>query len=124
MALSLATMRCCAVKEITSLSDYKSDKYWSPTKALRAFGRLAYGYPGAFPFNANFRFVIFTQAGFTGPQAGNGYGDKFAAFITKHQLGEVSMTGPSRNPNSGNMVKVWVWTVDHPRVKAFLTKEN
>ena len=124
--MELNNLRCCGVKEITGLSYTES-----ATKAIRQFGDLTYyrqvkqylgsGHSETVPAPMeNFRYVMFTQANATGGTAT--YGDRFAAFIQKHKLGALIETPYNMNPNSGNNVKVWLWTVDHPRVKALLAK--
>lgn len=38
-------------------------------------------------------------------------GHKLAAFIEQHKIGEVIKSGHRKNPNSGNDIVVWVWTL-------------
>ena len=120
--MELSNLRCCGVKEIAGLSFTTSAQH-----AIRQFGDLTYYrqvkdcnnkiLPAPFE---NFRYVMFTQANMPGGMAK--YGDSFAAFIQKHKLGSLVETPYNLNPNSGNQVKVWLWTVDHPKVKALLAK--
>jgi hypothetical protein len=45
---------------------------------------------------------------------------KFTAFIVQNKLGVVDIaTQPSKNPNSGRNVTVYVWTIDRPALKKF-----
>lgn len=44
-------------------------------------------------------------------------GDKLAKLIKKHKLGTLTVTRPKTNPNSGNKIKVWAWSVDQSKFK-------
>lgn len=106
---------CCGVREIHELSDYQDpeqfllchlcvdEKDWG-----NRYNRSTTVIPG------NFRYAYFTQAG-----EGSTYGTSFAEYIKKHQLGEVIETAFNVNPNSGNQLKMWVWTVNHDALKTW-----
>lgn len=71
-------------------------------------------------YDARWRYAVFTQAG-----KGQSYGRKFAALIRKEKLGEVvqATTKTVKNPNSGNILKAWMWTVNHKNLKAWAQKQ-
>lgn len=71
----------------------------------------------------NFRYAIFSQAGI-GRGQGARYGTNLAAYITRNKLGKVISTGTSINPNSGNLLKVFVWTVDHKALEKWAEKQG
>lgn len=54
--------------------------------------------------------------------SGHKIGHNLAVFIEEHGLGKVIQTKPNRNPNSGNLLTMWVWTVDKKNFKAFWNK--
>ena len=56
-------------------------------------------------------FVLFTQAYLR--DTFDGYGDKLSAFIQQNGLGEVTIAGKERNPNSSNIVTAYFWNVNH-----------
>lgn len=119
----LSSYSCCGVREIGTLGAHRG-----PGEALWAFAsEVGYnGIPGIANRgfgNDRFRFVIFSQAQSV-PGKDLKYGDKFAAYIANHDLGEVISTGIHVNPNSGNHLKVFVWTIDHEAVKSLLTKDS
>ncbi len=58
---------------------------------------------------------IFTQARKTKAQAG--YGFDLANYIENNGLGVVRHSDTAKNPNSGNYVTVFVWTVNHVGLK-------
>lgn len=96
---------CCGVGEIDGLSEHDSAPH-----ALEALLR-----DNNVPRQP---FIIFTQATSTRKE---GYGDRFKAYLEKQGLGEVSVSGYRTNPNSGNFVKVFVWTVNQKAMgKAFV----
>lgn len=97
---------CCGLREMSGIA--------APAGTiLKQFGSYCYndGVGVAFRYeDAKFRHVIFSQAG-----ARSTYGVKLAAFITRHKLGTVVASPTKINPNSGNPLKVWIWTVNHQR---------
>ncbi len=59
-------------------------------------------------------FVVFSD------RSGRGRsGPALAAFIKRHKLGTVVSTRSKKNPNSGNMITIWVWGVDAAALKRF-----
>jgi hypothetical protein len=50
-------------------------------------------------------FVVFSDS------KGCGNGDRLATVIRKHKLGSVTGTVWKRNPNTGNEIKVWIWSL-------------
>jgi len=93
---------CCGVREIHGLSEYSTS-----SAAMKAF------YKAAILANViKFRYVYFAQ---NGPH----YGDKFAAYILENKLGEIIETGSHVNPNSGNKLKMFVWTLNIENLKAW-----
>jgi len=108
---------CCGIREISGLSYHRG-----PRTAMKAFCSV---YPESKspnnPYSSNdsaFRYAVFSQIN----QAK--YGERFAAYIRDNKLGDViETTGKHVNPNSGNVLKVFVWTVDHTAVKQWLKKE-
>ena len=74
---------------------------------------------------SRFRFAIFTEA--HNPtqteDLGPKYGQRFAAMIRKKGLGDLIETGRHINPNSGNKLKVWVWTIDHAALVGWLKED-
>ena len=117
---------CCGVKELNRLSDYNT-----PRSALEGFGTAIYnvdryketGYREhkgePLVQRDNFRYAVFTCA-WSRSSMPKTYGQGFADYIIKHNLGEVIETGVHINPNSNNNLKVWLWTVDHDAVRKHL----
>jgi hypothetical protein len=88
---------CCGVREIDGLSLHRE-----PEDALKGVALSA-------AYDHKWRHAIFTQAG-----KGKRYGVQFAAYITKHKLGTVVASPTKVNPNSGNPLKAFIWTVNWP----------
>jgi hypothetical protein len=113
MPLYFNNMSCCGIKELSGLSGL------TPDSVFKEFGKQAYTKSerdGRYE-NNRWRHAIFSQASV---HAGaNVYGTKFAAYIVKHKLGTVVETEELVNPNSGNYLKAWIWTVDHEAAHAF-----
>lgn len=132
------SMSCCGVREISGLSGHPS----APA-AMRAFVAYVQNpriYPSvaeetkkvkdkdetfAADFNQRFRYVFFTQAN-PAKLSPTGYGFRFAAFIRKHKLGEVVIASEVDhiNPNSGNHLAMWTWTVDHEALNRWAVKDK
>lgn len=111
----LHRMACCGIYEIDDLQRQRT-----PLTNMRQFVTAIAPVPCAYgPYGPSvrvrdqFRYAIFSGT------ARAKYGDRFAAFILDHQLGEVISTGYHINPNSGHRLKVWVWTIDHVALKAW-----
>lgn len=65
-----------------------------------------------------FSHVVFSEA-----KDGSGaYGERFAAYIRRNNLGDVVASGRRVNPNSGNQVKCWVWTLNKRALMAWANK--
>lgn len=102
---------CCGIRELNNLS-----RFGNEVAALKSFAKFVYD-PSK--LNSQFRFAVFSEANNYRTKAG--YGSRFAAFIRENKLGAVIETeGWATNPNSGNPLKVWVWTVDHDAVKEWV----
>lgn len=102
---------CCGVRELHGLSEYST-----PERAMAQLGQLL-GLKAIMVFNdqehvagqnVNWRHLLFGQ------NRTNTYGDRFRAYILEHKLGTVVETDTQVNPNSGNPLKIFVWTVDWP----------
>lgn len=116
--------KCCGVKELHGLSFYSQD----PATFLKFhFRRDRASWEATSEdnyhidrlFSPNFRYAYFTQAG-----RAQTYGEEFATYIKDQQLGEVVETTLNVNPNSGNELKMWVWTVDHDRLGEWAVRNN
>lgn len=105
---------CCGVKELTELRLLDD-----PLKNMQAFVASAYDKGG---FNGRFRYGLFAEANLPNTRYPKTYGKDFAAFILSNELGEVIETRSNINPNSGNAVKVWLWTINHDAVRAWSVK--
>jgi hypothetical protein len=105
-------LSCCGIMELQQLSYHRSN----PVTILKAFGDCFYK-PLYSDMNEKFRYALFSAAG-----KRSAYGNRFAAYIRANKLGDVIETGMHVNPNSGNLLKAFLWTVDHDAVKACLVK--
>ena len=88
-------MSCCGTKELVMVG------YTAPEDLIR---RLV--------FNYRFAHVFFTDV--SGKYRSKGRspsGWALAAYIKKHKLGKVVMSETRINPNSGNALTAWIWTV-------------
>ena len=118
--MELREMKCCGLREMDRLSTHGT-----PEGALQSFALNTVLYTVWDPRNrinvstpiVNFRYVIFTQA-----RKDAFYGENFAALIRKNALGDVVETDFKVNPNSTNLLKVWVWDVDFPKVAECVKK--
>jgi len=114
--MTITSLACCGIKEFGGLSNYTSAKAamtdfckgWSPTRDPSY---------GNYSPNFNCAFAIFSEAG-----SGATYGTKFAAYITKNKLGEVTEVPGKRNPNSGNNVRPFVWALDAKALQTWAQK--
>lgn len=98
---------CCGIREIDGLEYARDCKY-----ALHEFLHRT-------KRNRLFRFAIFSESNFTWNyhHGMTDYGQKLAAYIKQHKLGKVTKSNTAQNPNSGNNVTVWIWSVDWDALK-------
>jgi len=54
-------------------------------------------------------FVMFSDTDHGGSKGGNA----LAEYIRENNLGSIVEAGPRMNPNSGNMIKMWIWSPPH-----------
>jgi hypothetical protein len=89
-------LACCGVRE---LADIRASIF--PENALEALD------------HTKTAFVVFTDV------APYEYGVSLAAYIRKRKLGTVVTMIPKKNPNSGNRLKVWLWSIDQKKWAAW-----
>ena len=104
---SLNGLSCCGVREIDGLRLFgvrKSMKDIAPD--------ILHGCA----------FVIFTGVVSENVSENAQYGQRFAKYIIKNRLGEVTASPRRLNPNSQNMLAVWIWTVDHEALARWVVR--
>jgi hypothetical protein len=102
---------CCGLRELSDLSDTIADNVrtvWEDMKDHETF------YPH----------VFFTDAYARGEKASGTNGYKLAQLIEKNKLGVITASPAKINPNSGNKLVVWVWTVDKKALVAHFIGED
>jgi len=114
--MRLHQMMCCGLRELHGL-EWASGS--GPVHAMTEFIHVACPkrqeykwrngkYMMQYLSRLYFSHVVFSEA-----RDGNGgYGERFAAYIKKNKLGDVVASQRRVNPNSGNQVKLWVWTLN------------
>lgn len=137
----LNRQECCGLREIAGLAGMQPDRALrqlaaemygeelvipAGAKIYKEYGERYYLKDGPWgPFrhylsepeeDCRFRYAVFTQAG-----ARSTYGTKFAAYIQENKLGTVvaATTERHRNPNTGRILKAWIWTVDHDAMRVW-----
>lgn len=108
----LREMNCCGMREMADLEFTDNAKSAMEEFIMEAIPvRDHYNWKNnKYEKLAELRFshVVFSEA-----KDGSGnYGENFAAFIRRHRLGTVVASQRRRNPNSGNLLKFWVWTLN------------
>jgi hypothetical protein len=111
--MHIAPTSCCGLREISGLSYHNT-----PGEAMREFAlgatRLNYVRSG--------RVLVCSHVIFSAADGANDYGDKFAAYIRRHKLGTIAISRRLTNPNSGNPLKVWVWSINKTALLAWARK--
>lgn len=115
---------CCGIREISGLSYCRDKKgLYSAKQAMREVFQQCYGQPPGCQ-DVKWRYAIFSEANPPDAEAPLNYGTKFCAYILENGLGTVIETGNNINPNSENLLKVWVWTMDHDAMRAWGKKSK
>lgn len=118
---------CCGLAELANISDSSGDPKQMLLQSLSDAVRRDYDH---YPFagggkitNLDFEcsHIVFSQAYNRGSKlkAGQGYADKLAAYIKANDLGHVVRSRIATNPNSGNRVTVYLWTVNKRNLTAW-----
>ena len=95
MPLTFGPKVCCGLTEIFGIEDMTPKEVWNYL--------LDYG-----PDQAA---IIFTQARPPGPRRKrDAYGDHLMAWLKKRNLGQVIASREAVNPNTGNLLRTYVWT--------------
>lgn len=108
-----SNLACCGLSEINGLR-----RYATPEEAMEAFAEIAekrrwrhIAWASApFEQRRGRAFVIFTGV----EQAK--YHTRFASLIRREKLGRLTTLAPVNNPNSGNMLKAYLWAPDWAKV--------
>ncbi len=101
--MSIYGTSCCGLKDYEGLQDTRLEDIFEEIYRYSLHNR--------------FRFIMFT-----GTRRFSKKFDKVVKFIDDNKLGAVTVTDWARNPNSGNRVKVAVWTLDIKKLKAWGAK--
>lgn len=110
---------CCGIRELHGLSQYVDRRrVFDAQKALKDFTKMVY-YPDHLGrWRDRWRFAIFAE------NRSYTYGREFMAFIKELGLGDVVESQRDVNPNSSNQLKVYLWTVNHEAVKAWMKDQK
>lgn len=119
--------QCCGIREISGLVYFASQ---SEIAMLAICFRMIQAYP-SFPDRIfehrltpdlmKWRYFIFSQAG---DKRRVRYGEQFKAFIAQKGFGTVIQTGDGQiNPNSGNQLIVYLWTINREALIAWFNAE-
>ena len=98
----------CGVRELTGLSQ--------PSKTLIQQVMKAKGKTAMYE---DFIHVMFSDNVETSEFRKTSSGIRLAKLIEKEKLGNLMVTSPRVNPNSGNHIQTWIWSVNWKRVKDF-----
>src|SRR5258708_7051876 len=111
MYVDRAEISCCGVREIALLSAHRDAE-----SAMKSFVEETSPEVNTYYSDVPHRRDKFRYALFSGTKRSK-YVDWFATYIVANKLGEVVETGWNKNPNSGNQLKVCVWTIDWDALK-------
>lgn len=122
--LELNTTHCCGLRDLAGIQEYyikydaRGDECYIPSETPKSIVdfikyQLIHAMDGAY--------VTFATAnmGLEGTLGLNTIGSRLATYIRKHDLGKVVTMKPVRNPNSGNILAVWLWQLNRAKIKKF-----
>ncbi len=105
MAHITEEIECCGIKELANISGSK------PEQILEDIGGEWFG-------DTPRAYLIFSC------RAGEKAGHRLATYIKQNGLGKVARTKSRTNPNSGNLLSAWLWSVNNTTYKAWLNKNH
>jgi hypothetical protein len=124
--MKLHQMMCCGLRELHGL-EWEARE--GPAYAMKEFIHAACPKRQEFKWRDGkyikqylsrlyFSHVVFSEA----KDGAGAYGEQFAAYIKKNKLGDVVASQRRVNPNSGNQVKLWVWTLNKQELVKWAAK--
>lgn len=99
-------MDCCGVVELVEI---RTCKPWEVARFMQRHARIP--------------LVIFTQA-YHPEDNQPAYGDILKNYIVKHKLGAVTNSEARRNPNTGNWITVYTWSLNQDRIRKVKRKKH
>lgn len=109
--MHLTGMDCCGIRELAAIGAGPTDKRLFlkelHTRMYKAHGGGPYdGITGS--FGRRFAHILFSEAGTSVT-----YGRRLKEAIEAYKLGTVVESPQVVNPNSGNLLRAYLWTIDH-----------
>ena len=92
--MNLDSMNCCGLREASGLQDTPIEE------CIYEVARSRFGYEGE-----KFGFIIFSE------EASYRRGSTLKAYIKKHELGTVVQSPVEVNPNTGNRLRIYIYTI-------------
>lgn len=112
-------MECCGFREICNLSGIGPERAIKEICDAQFVSRYASNsYSITRVLDLSLSHAVFTEV-----QNGT-YGKNLAAYIRKHKLGTVIGSRISTNPNSGNRLKGYIWTINKRALSAWHKKHS
>jgi hypothetical protein len=112
------SLNCCGINELAEIQDCDDAKH--VLEEVAEGHKIKFGErSGAWDQDLLACHFIFSQAYKHSP-----YGEELAKLIKKLKLGRLTSSGWKINPNSGNPVKVWIWTPSYRRLREWYEKEH
>lgn len=105
--MDLEKLECCGVLELSYIEDETSHDAVYEVADRRFDGD--YDYDSAF--------IIFTSIN------DETYGQELREYITKHELGTVTKQRAKENPNTNNMIHLYIWAVNNEKLEAWYNKQ-
>lgn len=100
---------CCGLRELSPIGGY------DPIDVLYT---LAHSIRGRVTSTDGCYYVFTDNTGFD-----DGYGNALKHVIESENLGTIYATDWNSNPNSGNRLKAFLWTLDRPALLAWLERK-
>ena len=101
----LDNLNCCGIKEIVGITGYK------PETILKNIG------PDWFDDTPR-AYLVFSC------QSVEVSGRKLATYIRQNNLGTIARTRCKVNPNSSNLLSVWLWSVNNKTLKEWVIRNT
>lgn len=94
--LEIESTECCGIYELHSLNE-------KPVNAIAVVLEN---------INRDYPMIIFHDVV-------DSNGDKLCRFIRRHKLGKVQQSLTKQNPNTNNLIRMWIWYPDYDAIRSF-----
>jgi hypothetical protein len=114
--IDVSTPESCVMTAFKQEINWWRPAYDAEGRHIRVKNNSETAYHQEIVSSSSCAFILFSTPHKTGPA--------LRKYIEDNSLGTVIESPPAKNPNSGNTIRVWVWMIDHMKLKQWAKHRN